>query len=207
MNTLARGTAVVALVLLAALPAFAQSGGDAPSSTMEQLRALQQRVQDINAELMEIQEATLEANPALEERREGLMDQLDEKMLEAGFDGESQRAELDSLVAAFEDTTLAEDVRMGLQQEIQAGQGEYQQAQAAAFEDPEVQAATEELNTDLIAAMKEVDPQAGELIDQLQATQQRFQMLMQQAMQERMGQQGGQMPAPQGPSSDPNGQR
>mgnify|MGYP006278167909 CR=1 FL=1 len=205
MTAILRRVLVASLVLLVA-PAIAQTGDPSQMSTMQQLRAMQQDMQDLNAELMEIQEATFEENPALEERRDDLMDQVDAKMIESGFDGPGQRAELDSLVAAFEDTTLAEPVRMSLQQEIQSAQGAYQQAQQSAFQDPEIQAATEELNTELVEAMKETDPKTQELIDELQSTQQRFQQLMQQAMQQQQ-QQGGPMQAPQGPSSDPNGQR
>lgn len=183
----------------------AQVETDAPSDTMasppnamQQLQAMQARMQHLNQELMEIQEATIEANPGLEARRDALIELVDAKMIEAGHQPEAQRDEIDAMAEALDSTDLVGAARDSMMQEIRSEQQALQQAQQQAMQAPDVQEQMNGLNEDLVVAMEEQNPRTTELIQELQSTQQRFQALLQQAMQQQMQQQQGPPPMQQG---------
>lgn len=168
------------LLVFAATAAPAQS----PDPTAE-LQQLQVRLEQINAELTEIQETAFEANPALGERRDALMDSIDAKMAETGFDGPETRAAMDSLATAYDDSSLTDAERTGIEQTMQSNQGAYQQAQQMAMQDPAIQESLQTLNTELLEAMQEADARTDTLVQEMQMARQRFQMLMQAMMQQR----------------------
>jgi len=176
---------VFSLFLLALVTTVA--GAQSPDPTAE-LQQLQVRLEQINAELTEIQETAFEANPALGERRDALMDSIDAKMLEGGFDGPSTRAAMDSLATAYEDSTLSDADRTGIEQAMQSNQGQYQQAQQMAMQDPAIQQSLQTLNSELLTAMNETDARTDTLVEEMQSAQQRFQMLMQAMMQQQQQQ-------------------
>lgn len=191
-------TTVCLLLLLPLLsgPALAQEGP--PPAAMQELMALQQRAQQVSDELMEIQDATFDSYPELAARRDQLMEDVDAKMIEGGFDAPSQRAEMDSLFATYNDSTTADATRMQLQTRIEGIQTEYQQAQQVALQDSAIQATSTALNEDLMALMSADDPRAEQLLGEMQTIRQRYQALMQQAMQQQMQQQAPVVPEKDG---------
>ena len=168
----------------------------APQNAMQQLQAMQARMQELNQQLMEIQEATIEANPGLEARRDALIELVDAKMIEAGHQPEAQRDEIEAMAEALDGTDLVGAARDSMMQEIRVEQQSLQQAQQQAMQAPEVQEQMETLNEELVVAMEEYNPRTTELIQELQSTQQRFQALLQQAMQQQQQQMMQQGPPP-----------
>ena len=169
----------------------AAPGGQA-GGLMQQVQQKQAELQQLNQQLAQIQQATIEANPELADQRDELLANVDEKMVEAGHDPEASRDKIEDLSEQLQSGDLSSDENQSVSQELRQEQSSMQRAQSQAMQDEAIQAEMQSLNEDLVAAMREQNPQTDELIAQLQSAQQEYQALMQRAMQQQGGpQQGG----------------
>lgn len=154
-----------------------EQGGGNPQMEMQQL---QQR-------LAETQQQAIENNPRLQEQGDALENLVLDKMEDAGY---QPRQDLETLEAAEEqlrDPDLSAEERQELIQseDVQRAQMNLQEAQQSVAGDPEVQEAQEALRDDLMAAMREENPEVESMIERMQTLQQ------------QMMQQGGQGGMPQ----------
>ena len=176
-------------VTVSAQTAPSASEGLQPSAgqvqMMQQIQQKQAEIQQLNQQLGSIQEATMEANPELAERREELIQLVDSKIEAAGIDAETEREELDALQRKLGADDVSTEQSQQRQAEFQRRGQAYQEAQNQAMQSPEVQTLGAELNADLVAAMQKQNPQTDELISKLQSVQQEYQAMIQQAMQQQ----------------------
>ena len=158
----------------------AQAGG-----LMQQVQQKQAEIQQLNQQLAQIQEATIEANPELADQRDELIASVDEKMVAAGHDPAVSREKIGDLQEQLQGGELSTEESQTVTQEIRQAQTQLQQAQRQAMQDEAIQNEIQSLNEGLVAAMTERNPQAEQLIAQLQTAQQEYQALMQRAMQQQ----------------------
>ncbi|WP_405226523.1 hypothetical protein [Lentisalinibacter sediminis] len=157
------------------------------SELIQQVQAKRAEIQQLNQQLMEIQENTIEANPELAKQRDDLISFVDEKMAESGYDAEAARGRIDKLQGEMESGELSAEEQQQNRQQLRQEMTSMQQAQGQIMQDEEFQAKRESLNENLVAAMQEQNPQTDELISRLQTAQQEYQQLAQQAMQQHGG--------------------
>jgi len=185
------GISGIALVVLAVagapLTAQQQPGPGQPGELLQQVQQKQAEIQQLNQQLSQIQQNTIEANPELADKRDALMSSVDDNMAESGHDPEASREKIEDLQGQLQSGELSDEESQSVSQELRSEQNSMRQAQGQAMQDPEVQSQVQSLNQELIAAMREQNPQTDELISQLQAAQQEYQALMQQAMQKHGG--------------------
>jgi len=177
-------------------PAAAESSGgqSAPSSqapsVMQQLRAKQQKMQQLLGELRQIQKKVTQANPELAAQQDDYRDLVINTMSDKDFDPEAEIQDMRSLQAELRGgDQLGQEERQSKMQELQQKKQQFRSKQRQAMQDEDVQTAREELDQNMQAAMKEQNPKAEELIAQLNRLQEEYQSLLQKVMQQQ--QQGG----------------
>ncbi|WP_405242055.1 hypothetical protein [Lentisalinibacter salinarum] len=154
---------------------------------IQKVQAKRAEIQQLNQQLMQIQEKTIEANPELAKQRDDLISFVDEKMAETGYDAEAARGRIEELQGEMQSGELSAEEQQQNRQQLRQEMTSMQQAQGQIMQDEEFQAKREALNENLVAAMQEQDPQTDELISRLQTAQQEYQQLAQQAMQQHGG--------------------
>lgn len=159
---------------------------------IQKVQAKRAEIQQLNQQLMQIQENTIEGNPELAKQRDDLISFVDEKMAETGYDAEAARGRIEKLQGEMQSGELSTEEEQQHRQQLRQEMTSMQQAQGQIMQDEEFQAKREALNESLVAAMQEQNPQTDQLITRLQSAQQEYQQLAQQAMQ----QQGGGMGSP-----------
>ena len=192
----AAGTAAVlvfgaASVSAQQMPEGHPGGMMAPKSQgnelIQKVQAKRAEIQQLNQQLMQIQESTIEANPELAQQRDELISFVDEKMAETGYDAEAARGRIEKLQGEMQSGELSTEEEQQHRQQLRQEMTSMQQAQGQIMQDEEFQAKREALNENLVAAMQEQNPKTDELISQLQTAQQEYQQLAQQAMQQHGG--------------------
>lgn len=154
---------------------------------IQKVQAKRAEIQQLNQQLMQIQEKTIEANPELAKQRDDLISFVDEKMAETGYDAEAARGRIEKLQGEMQSGELSTEQQQQHRQQLRQEMTSMQQAQGQIMQDEEFQAKREVLNENLVAAMQKQDPQTDELISRLQTAQQEYQQLAQQAMQQHGG--------------------
>ncbi len=177
-----------------------QGSQGSQSGLMQQVQQKRAEIEQLNQQLMQIQENTIEANPELATQRDELISFVDEKMAETGYDAEAARGRIEKLQGEMQSGDLSAEQEQQHRQQLRQEMTSMQQAQGQVMQDEEFQAKRQALNENLVAAMQEQNPKTDELISQLQTAQQEYQQLAQQAMQQHGGgmgmgsQQGGGSP-------------
>ncbi|MDT8439867.1 MAG: hypothetical protein RQ729_12755 [Wenzhouxiangellaceae bacterium] len=182
--------ALTVLLLTAALSAQSQSPHSAQTQAnilIQQVQQLQQQIQEINRELAAIQQQAMAQNPELASQRDELMDLVDTKMADAGFDADASRDRLDSLRERIESDAATDEETTQLARQFREQQTRLQQAQSEAMQDEAVQSQLQSLNENLVVAMREQNAETDQLIDDLQQAREQYQSLMRQAMQNHGG--------------------
>jgi len=185
LDTTVRTFAAISVLLMAGAAVSQQTAPGAQSGgLMEQVQQKQTEIQQLNQQLAQIQQATIEANPELADQRDELIANVDEKMIEAGHDPEASRQKIGDLHEQLQGGELTTDESQSVSAEIRQHQTQLQQAQRQAMQDEAIQTEVQALNENLVEAMAERNPQTEQLIAQLQSAQQEYQALMQRAMQQ-----------------------
>lgn len=164
-----------------------QGGPAGGGEFMQQLQAKRNELEALNQQLTELRDRAIEANPELAQQRDALQSSLETGMKDAGYDMTEGRARIEELQGQMQGGELTPAEQQEKNQALRSELGEMRAAQGEAMEDAEFKKRREALNEDMIAAMKEVDPQAETLIRDLQVAQREYQQLAQQAMQQRGG--------------------
>lgn len=177
------GALMATVLLFTAAPLAAQQ----PTNPQLPQQQLPDSVQEMMAEFQEkqerlqtLQEEAIEGNDALQEQQNAIQAQIEEAMraLEPDFDQLLER--LESMEAEAQEAQEAEDTErlQSIMAEAQAVNGRLQQAERQAFEREEIQEAVESFQDDLMTQMKEIDPEAEELVDELEALAERLDAAM-----------------------------
>lgn len=168
--------------------AVAQSSGEqseAPAA-MQELQATQQEMQQLMNRLRQIQQEATAANPELATEQEAYRDLVIDTMSSENFDPEAEIENMRSLQAELQGgDQLDEAERQAKMQELEQKSQQFRARQQQAMETEDVAEARTELDDKMKAAMKEQDPEAANLIAQLEQLQQEYQKLVQDAMQQQ----------------------
>lgn len=173
--------ALVACVALAfAGTAAAQQQGGGGDNPRMQLQQIQQR-------LAEVQQQALDENPGLQAQREELEELVMETMEAEGYDPDANMETLESVQGQIQDESLSDEERQQMLQEAQQAQQQLQEAQQVAMQNEDVVEAQQTFQEDLMSAMRELDSETDQLIEEFQRIRQEMQQNMQ-----RQGGMGGQ---------------
>lgn len=144
-----------------------QQGGAEPQMEMQQLQQT----------LAETQQQAIENNPELERKGEELEDLVLTKMEEAGYQPRQDLETLEGAEERLRDPDLSAEERQQVIQseDVQQAQMNLQEAQQAVAQDEEIISAQEALREDLMAAMREENPEIDDIIARLESLQQEMQ--------------------------------
>ncbi len=181
----------VAAGLVVAMPLQAEEApqpqGNPPAAAPEQSKQMQE-IQNVHAEYMElqkqitqIQQDTLQAHPELKKEEQSLRDLVLEKMSSSGKSAKEDMNEIVKLEEKLRSSETPEDERETLLGEYQKKAVAFRNAQNEAMKNPEVQAAQKKFMDNIMTAMKEKDPQVEQLIQQLQQKQKQLSEMMKSA--------------------------
>lgn len=131
----------------------------------------QQQAMQIQQKLVQIQKATVEANPELAEQQQELQALIQEKMKANGHTPEKDMSRLKKIREQAQAEDMDKKERQSLAQEFQQTRQKLGNARREAMQDEEVQEKTEALQQDMIAAMKEQNPETEKLLKQMEALQ------------------------------------
>ncbi|QIT57176.1 hypothetical protein HC341_07840 [Aquisalimonas sp. 2447] len=176
--------ALRALVAVAALAFTGSAVAQLEGGQGGQEGGPQMELQQIQQRLAEVQQQALEDNPGLEAQRDELEDLVVRKMEEAGYDPDSSMETLENVQGQIQDESLSDEERQQMLQEAQQAQQDLQEAQQVAMQDDEVVEAQQAFQDDLMDAMRDIEPDTDEMIEDFQR--------IQEEMQGGMGGQGGQ---------------
>jgi hypothetical protein len=163
----------------------------------QQTMPAQQRAQEVQGELIEIQRNTLEENPELREQGEKLEQLITDTMKEKGANPEEDLQRLQELQQKAQDPNIEQQQREQMAQEFQQIQQELIMARQQAAQDEEVQAEQEQFQTAMLEAMQEQNPRTDELLEEMREIQVQQQRQLEQQLQQQQGGQRQQQPAPQ----------
>lgn len=149
-----------------------------------ELQRIQQEAQQLQQTLDQIAMQATQQTPALMTKQDELQELYQEKLQEHGYPTEQQLAELQDMQHQLQqdadmDTQEREQLIRRFQQEVT----EMQQAQAQARQDREVQQAIQAYEADRLDAMREVNPQAPAMQQQLDEYMQTIEQMQQALMQ------------------------
>jgi inhibitor of KinA sporulation pathway (predicted exonuclease) len=164
----------LALAPVLAAQTFGSSGGGENQQAFDEAR---QTVMQLGQKLTEIEEAAVEENPELQQKREELQKLLMKTMTEQGAKPQERIERLQELQPKLSGSGAAGGDREELMQEFREQQKALMEAQNKALQVPEVREARQELQQETFAAMKEIDPETEKLVKQLREAQQRAQEL------------------------------
>ena len=181
MKALWRNRAVVmALVvvgpIVVAVPARTQTPQPAPPIP-DSVRQMFMELQQVSAELEQIQEATLAANESLRQERAAAQAAVERAMVEADPQARRRLDRLRAIGGELREAQARQDTaRMqALIGEAQQLQRELQPAQAAAMQREDVVKQVQAYQERLLAAMRAHDPRTDQLIARLESLARRIQ--------------------------------
>ena len=181
----------VAAGLMVAMPLQAEETPqpqDKPTAAAPEKSKQMQEIQNVHAEYMElqkqitqIQQDTLQAHPELKKEEQSLRDLVLEKMSSSGKSAKEDMNEIIKLEEKLRNSKTPEDERETLMGEYQKKAVAFRNAQNEAMKNPEVQAAQKKFMDNVMTAMKEKDPKVEQLIQQLQQKQKQLSEMMKSA--------------------------
>ncbi|MEF8793643.1 hypothetical protein [Thiohalorhabdus sp.] len=183
-NVLVAGVALSALVTMPVAAQPAQGGGQGQGMAQQkanpELRQAQQKVRDLRQELGNLQEKTLKNNPELKQQRDDLQAMMEKKVKGRVENADQKMERLKELRQKLQgNKDMPKEKRQKMMQEFQQTAQGFQKAQQQAMQDPEIQGNRKQFQQDLRAAMKQEDPQAEQLIQDLEQAQKEFQTKLQ----------------------------
>lgn len=177
-SSIARRSALAAALalLLGPMTAVAQNPVPQPTPQAEMpdsVREMLIELQTLQQELGVLQQQALESDTALQQKQETLEQAIEAAMVEVDPSVEQASDRLEALRGEAMAAEAAQDTAgiMKLMQEAQEIQTTLERAQQAAMERDDVAAAVESFRSDLMVAMKKVNPEAETMV-------QRFETLM-----------------------------
>jgi hypothetical protein len=179
-----RVSMVLALALAGAGVVGAQQTAEPPPGAAEmpqqeaEARALIADLQQLQQRLINLQQQALEGSPELQDQAEDYRNELLAAMRQEGFDPMQSLSHIELIQQQLQSNDLNEQERLGLLAEAQEEQEQLELAEQAALEQEEVAAAREAFMDAMLAAMRDVEPQTDELIEQLDEKTAQLQAMM-----------------------------
>lgn len=144
----------------------------------KELMQTQRKLQNLQRELGQLRQKALDENPELAEEREDLRDMLVSTMQDNGHSPEKDQARMKEIQSKLQSGDVKQGEKQKLVQEMRQRQRGLMQAQREAFQNEEIQEKAKQFEENLVAAMKEADPEAESLIKEYNQTQQQMQQQM-----------------------------
>lgn len=160
-------------------PAPAPDASQQQQAVMQQLQAMQEQIRQLTEQLQQIQRQALAANPELQEQQSEYQDLVIDTMSDQGYEAEAALERMGDLQAQLESDELSEAEQQAMVNDLRAASAEFRSAQGEAMQTEAVRDAQSELESDLIAAMIELNENTEALIAQLQSAQQEYQAMIQ----------------------------
>lgn len=156
--------AVVALV--GVVPVTGQQTPPPQQQMSDSTRALLQELQQVQQKLSQIRQKALQQNGDLRQRRDTIQKIVQDAMREEDPQLDERMGRLDSMRAEMQAARQSQDTQKmrKLMMEARGVQQKIQAAQAAALQREDVAKEVDSFETDLIAEMKKVDPEAAKLL-------------------------------------------
>jgi len=168
------GLSLLGLILVAA-PLSAQQQQQMPPPQQQELpdsvQEMMAEFQQKQAELEEIRNQAVQASEDLQAMQMAIQDQIEEAMRAIDPEMDDIIEQLQAMEAEAQAAQQAEDMErlQALMTEAQALDGRLQQAQAQALERDDIQESLEEYQDVLMAEMLQIDPEAEQLLDEVEA--------------------------------------
>lgn len=182
-NALLLCLAIASLTL--ATPLLAAPGNSPSQPSQEQMQAFsnaQAKMQKLQQQLTQIQQAAVKENPDLLQQEEAFRKLLMTTFKEGGHTPEKDYQELQALQDKIQNAETPEAEREKLFKELQQKNAEFQKMQREVMQDKDITKAQDELNTNILNAMKKQNPDTEKLLSELQETQQKLVQIRQAAM-------------------------
>jgi hypothetical protein len=162
--------AALALAFVLAVPAAAQQMTPPRPELPDSVQRLLEEFQDTEARFSALQEQVIQGSTELQSRQQEIGLMVNEAIREVDPQAEAhiqrlQALEQEAMAAQQEDDMAAFQALLVEAQELQVA---LQTAQEQALEREDVQEAIEAFQTDVLAAMTEVDPEAEGMLERLQ---------------------------------------
>lgn len=170
-------TTTTVLVLTAGLPLTHTAAAKTATDNPADIHAMIRDYRKTAAELEEIRRSTVQTDPELKARYERFQDKLQNAMLKAGYNVESNRARLKAIGKQLRSTTITGDERHKLAGELLRIRQKRDRARAKALQMPDIQAANRELRQITLAAMKERNNEAKTMIKFMNALHDKLQSM------------------------------
>lgn len=187
LNTL---LATLGLSLLSCV-AFAQPEAGQGQAAGGQM-SLQDKAQQVQQQLIEIQRKTLEENPELRDQGEALEALITETMKEQGATPQEDTERLQELQQQAQNPNASQAERQEMAAEFQQIQQDLIRARQRAAQDQEVQSEQAEFQTAMLEAMQEQNPRTEELLAEMREIQLHQQRQLKQQLEQQGQQQQGQ---------------
>jgi signal recognition particle GTPase len=159
--------------------AEAGSRNDAEITPQMTRKKLVQRFQTLRQELSQIQQKAMEEHTELQQEQKDLQSAI-RKSMESNLAEENVDVErLQELQAKLQDSELAKKKKQSLEQEFKEQVNAYQRARAKTARNEKIQAKQEAFRESMLSAMNEVNPQADEIIQEMQALQHQMKFIKQ----------------------------
>lgn len=137
------------------------SGEAAPA---EDALAARQRVSELRQRLEDIRNRALESSPSLQQQQQTLQQKVNESMQARGVDPEADLERLREIATQLRNPNLAEAEQQQLTDEYRQTRQRLLEVRDAVLEDEEMRQARERFGQELMAAMKEVEPDVEQII-------------------------------------------
>jgi chromosome segregation ATPase len=177
----------------------AQGGGQkgaAPSLSeqdKQELKQAQKKIQRLRKKINKLQKKVLSNSQDLQSQREELKSLVKEKMRGQGAKPDEDIARMKELRKKLQNNQkdMAKSERRKIMQEFRETAQTFKKAQSQAMKDPEVQKARDAFKSDLKEAMQKANPQAEQMLKDLQEAQKAFRDKLSSSMGGGQGKGGG----------------
>lgn len=172
-------TMLAAALLLPVAVGTAQAA-DAKADTADQLtqsEKLMQKYQETSEKLRQIRDEAVASHPELEKQSRAYQERIEQAMNDGGYDVDAGAEKLRKMGQRYKQEDMSQEERQKLAADFKAERRKMQQARQQVMQKEEVRTAGQELQKNIIAAMKEQDPQTEVLIQRLRSLRQKLQAI------------------------------
>ncbi|MGF1716628.1 hypothetical protein L4D08_17325 [Photobacterium chitinilyticum] len=154
---------LLSMMLLAPQVNASNVTANSPSAQKETVN----RINAIQRDLTSIRQQTLQENPELAEQAKQLEGEFKKKADEIGYEPEEFIAKAQEIQEQVKDASLSEEERSELITEFAAAKQKMAEQRQAIIADKELMAMQDQLQKDMLIAMKAQDPKTEQLVEEL----------------------------------------
>jgi hypothetical protein len=154
-----------------------RSRGDRTAGSSPQQAQLEQQAAGLRMRLASVQQKALTKNPELEQKQRTLVSAIQDKMKQSGSDPVVAEKSIKELQARGQDPKLPEAERQQAMAQAVGLVQSFERARARALQDPKIAAQVKDFRGALLAAMQKEEPQVSKLLQQLEETEAKLEVL------------------------------